>query len=663
MTKNELLDKINGKADAEDLSNLHSTVSDNKASADASISNLSSSLANKVDKEKYNEVANNVAKLNKDINEFKEAIIDQVENYKPIVINGNVTNAADEEDITSDGNLLKLKDRTALNGMGYAILRKNKTFAEQVTKTNTIYEIRYGHEVGGTESSPIVIPNNCILRFCGGYLKDGYINLDNCLIEADAYQIFDESLAIKSDRVVSAFIGLPEWFGAKADGESDNTIPMQKCIDTFEKTELTGRKYKITDVYLNAIGRPFGRKLLNRSIVCSYGNGICLDSYSEFFGGEIHVSPNAVGITVGKEDDETAHPRISVHDVKIIDNSDNNTYGIKCVAKEGGGHYNDFAFIGNVHIYGCFHGFYGNMRSSFIEVAIEGCKDNFHGTDFSLNNVFIVGQSSTMHEDYPYFITIVGDQNIINAQVYDVGVGDFQKYLINIDGIKNKINGDSEITYIGDSEASNSSSKPYNKYDILKIHNPIYEVVTNSVTTYPTTELDRLKSDAFRDNSLPIELWMSEETSYVEFQFGKVLGFAGIRFVFSAANAAFQKIEVRRNASDALPFKTIYNKNSSVMINVSANSYKEFWNYLDGDNSFLPQWNDNLSVRCYSSQTVRFIRAELFAINAPTLKAAGDTSSRPTNYAPIGFQYYDTTLSKPIWRNGSGWVDATGADV
>lgn len=40
----------------------------------------------------------------------------------------------------------------------------------------------------------------------------------------------------------------------------------------------------------------------------------------------------------------------------------------------------------------------------------------------------------------------------------------------------------------------------------------------------------------------------------------------------------------------------------------------------------------------------------------------GASDSRPTDIAK-GFQYFDTTLNKPIWWNGSAWVDATGAEV
>ena len=40
----------------------------------------------------------------------------------------------------------------------------------------------------------------------------------------------------------------------------------------------------------------------------------------------------------------------------------------------------------------------------------------------------------------------------------------------------------------------------------------------------------------------------------------------------------------------------------------------------------------------------------------------GTTSARPTGQA-VGYQYFDTSLNKPIWYTGKNWVDATGAKV
>ena len=42
---------------------------------------------------------------------------------------------------------------------------------------------------------------------------------------------------------------------------------------------------------------------------------------------------------------------------------------------------------------------------------------------------------------------------------------------------------------------------------------------------------------------------------------------------------------------------------------------------------------------------------------------AEETSSRPTADLVTGQCIFDTTLNKPIWYNGSNWVDSTGTQV
>ena len=43
--------------------------------------------------------------------------------------------------------------------------------------------------------------------------------------------------------------------------------------------------------------------------------------------------------------------------------------------------------------------------------------------------------------------------------------------------------------------------------------------------------------------------------------------------------------------------------------------------------------------------------------------SSGNTSSRPSEDIDVGQFFFDTDLGKPIWYNGSNWVDATGASV
>jgi len=42
--------------------------------------------------------------------------------------------------------------------------------------------------------------------------------------------------------------------------------------------------------------------------------------------------------------------------------------------------------------------------------------------------------------------------------------------------------------------------------------------------------------------------------------------------------------------------------------------------------------------------------------------STGDTASRPTGIS-AGYQYFDTSLNKPIWYTGKNWVDSTGTTV
>ena len=98
-------------------------------------------------------------------------------------------------DYNAEG-LLQFADRNydAQNpgGMGYVILRKNKTFAEQVTQQNTIYEIRYHFDL---DDVSVQIPANCVLRFVGGSLGNGTIVGNGTIIWAGSYQIFAVGVA------------------------------------------------------------------------------------------------------------------------------------------------------------------------------------------------------------------------------------------------------------------------------------------------------------------------------------------------------------------------------------------------------------------------------------------------------------------------------------
>ena len=52
-------------------------------------------------------------------------------------------------------------------------------------------------------------------------------------------------------------------------------------------------------------------------------------------------------------------------------------------------------------------------------------------------------------------------------------------------------------------------------------------------------------------------------------------------------------------------------------------------------------------------------------IQAALQPTKGPTTERPPGLGTgdSGYQFYDTTLSKPIWWSGSAWKDAAGTTV
>ena len=51
------------------------------------------------------------------------------------------------------------------------------------------------------------------------------------------------------------------------------------------------------------------------------------------------------------------------------------------------------------------------------------------------------------------------------------------------------------------------------------------------------------------------------------------------------------------------------------------------------------------------------------AINDLLTPAAGTTTARPTVGLQIGQQYFDTTINRPIWWDGTNWINAAGTVV
>lgn len=89
-------------------------------------------------------------------------------------------------------------------------------------------------------------------------------------------------------------------------------------------------------------------------------------------------------------------------------------------------------------------------------------------------------------------------------------------------------------------------------------------------------------------------------------------------------------------------------------------------NYIGGRDAHLFCSDSNGFLKFnYSNPDVSFT-SDAGYIMQPCI--SGNTANRPTSrltndYQAIGFRYFDTTLGKPVFWNGTGWVDANGTSV
>ena len=54
------------------------------------------------------------------------------------------------------------------------------------------------------------------------------------------------------------------------------------------------------------------------------------------------------------------------------------------------------------------------------------------------------------------------------------------------------------------------------------------------------------------------------------------------------------------------------------------------------------------------------LSANITTLSTPS---SGTTAARPVNALLIGQYYFDTTIGRPIWWNGSNWINAAGTVV
>lgn len=153
-------------------------------------------------------------------------------------------NIVDVTDIQRNKALANISNQEPTdNGkLGYNVLDPTKPFIEQVTETNTIYEIRDVFDLGGTELSPVsvTIPAGCTLKFNGGMIKNCTLDCNNTDVDSSLVKIFDNVLFTGS--FVKNF-DYPEWYGYVY-GE-DLTPYTDNIYSSFNSVRLTREQYNV----------------------------------------------------------------------------------------------------------------------------------------------------------------------------------------------------------------------------------------------------------------------------------------------------------------------------------------------------------------------------------------------------------------------------------
>lgn len=201
-------------------------------------------------KETIYNVPTNVSGLNNDVGYITNAVADLLNYYTKTEMDNALAGKQDTLVINNDD--LELDPENGLqfinrengvntNGMGYVILRKDKTFAEQVTKMDTIYEIRYDYDLDGAS---VTIPAGCILRFNGGVLSNGTLTGNNTVVKGDPVLLFSQ-ITFSGTWRCSSYC---EWVGGD----------LKKAVETFGGVSLLENTDYILD---ETIVFPFGGEI------------------------------------------------------------------------------------------------------------------------------------------------------------------------------------------------------------------------------------------------------------------------------------------------------------------------------------------------------------------------------------------------------------------
>lgn len=556
-----------------------------------------------------------------------------------------LTHLADGEDLASVGDVMKLADKTydpiTYSGMGRKYLRKNLVGGkniltqEMLPSANTIYIIQYNYDLNG---ATINVPGNCTLDFQGGSLGNGTLKGNNSIVTAANTQIFHSDLDISGNWKINEWNIM--WFGAKGDGVTDDTdviirASKIKYATIFFPTGIyvissTIDGYETSQAW---IGNDFATTMRysaqqtidqSSSFKCVGENGgepfvYCPKVFKNFgiFGERASTTTPLYENTIGIRMNKTKQFTNQI----VVDNIYIAYFGTGMLATTG--------FSNRIN----------QMRIDRCYIGLDLSSEVFKGVDS--------GYITIMH------ISNYAIDNCITAAIYRGILGDDWSSICNVEFSHGTIeaNGAPMIqTPLDRTQGGNF------------IFNYLYSEETDAFCDVRGLSI-RLINSNLRTNSIKVDygiLWM----------INTIAARAKVQVDNYELNAIYSSVKelvlpVNR------PGRSVDSQIKGLLVNgTDFNLYKlpvvtdfaqtrpfGFGSQNQGAGVMGFDLTNNLPV-VWINNTNKWRDVLGFT---PSAKS-GET--RPTLKADdIGKQFFDITLNKPIWWNGSAWVDATGQEV
>lgn len=587
------------------------------------------------------------------------------------------------------------------SGMGRIYLRKNikngKNILEQnmMLKENTIYIIQYDFDLNGKEIS---IPENCVLQFEGGSLRNGNIIGSNTIIVADPVSIFYD-ISIKGTFISNTNKYYCEWFD----------LDVEKCLLAFEKVDFVGKYTFDKNIFIEEDINPiinfhqgsivtvtdtFNDEYLFKFHISGYVGGNPLyDSLGvKFigFGGSIYLNkrcgfayinrnPNSISGCASSSFENINVKGAGIGDRKFIIPVFNQSN----VPSDCSSIITTYAasVLRNVSV-----STDRQDKQPYVGINLQGADNKLNRVTIVINNIGLaIGGGSMVNECHVWgapkcafyvigetsFWGCYGDWARINYHYIqnNVNINITDHSFIGSPDIDSPFNASIFIQCVSNSVRGHANLINYTASATIIPFNCIINYYKGSIPAFLNLDIQNTlnkTNEITRNNSggyfLPKDKWVKITTVWKDWPYAVLLsisrpqnnvphliGYIAIDKYTFLGERTNNGILLKKEQIGGSAYQNIYIKNTT------------------STNCLIDIISSGFTLKSYNTNIVDDSFVEHFAdiqYMSVTNTIFGTENSRPIfTSKDKGIQYFDTTLNKPIWWTGTKWVDSTGADV